>query len=134
MKIPRRRGSSSIAEDSVATFMPLISRNSESKLRNTFPDIAMKVSKNRSLLPSSGFAKASAGSGAQIYKSSLLNYARMQKNLDSLEPRLHHETKREGTRNKLNFQESDDTIMVKVAQLIRGDLYVSYLYCIYVYI
>ena len=81
----------------------------------------MKIAKNQSQLKGNCFALP-VGAENSSHKSYSANSFRKQKRLDSCESRFCHEKKHEGFGSLV---ELDDTLMLKVAQISRGDIYVS---------
>ena len=97
-------------------------QTSRRKPRSELSDLAMKIVKNQSQLKGNCFALP-VGAENSSHRSYSGNYLRKQKHLGSCESRLRHEKKHE---NFGSLEELDDGLTLKIAQISRGDIYVSF--------
>ena len=125
IKFHEKRLRKSRAEDLGNILLPFNIQTSEPKSRNNLAGLAMKITRNQSAPNGSCSAKPVATAGTSAHKCFSVRTFGKQNQVDSFDSRIYHKQKRETVGS---LEELEDTLMLKVAQLTRGDIYVSLFY------
>lgn len=108
------------------SFLPLTSRLPDIKVRTACSETAMKISKSQVWLQNSGVPTKIKNPTNYSFATRRGNLFGHPKKPWHSKPRIHASKTSEGHNGTFGLQfDAEDTVMVQVGQLLRGDLYVS---------